>query len=128
LKVLPGALTPRLRHRLLQIADPVEDGMTKSGKAAGSPAQGQPDSSQYELSREKVAQAARWWRWEAVLAFLTTAAKKKPGPDLAVTLKGWAGDLAPAALTAVTILAAPSANWLDDVLLVPEVKSLILRR
>jgi hypothetical protein len=43
-------------------------------------------------------------------------------------LKGWAGVLPPAALTSVTMLAAPSAAWLDQVMLVPEVKALILQR
>jgi hypothetical protein len=144
LRVLPGMLTPRLRHRLLQVADPVgEPGRSsKTASTASGPSpsavdgEGWPkagvrhqrDTSQFELSREKVVQAARWWPWEAMLAFLTGAARKKPGADLAVTLKGWAGGLPPAALTAVTILAAPSASWLDEVMLVPEVKPLILRR
>jgi hypothetical protein len=63
-----------------------------------------------------------------MLAFLTTAAKTKPKAELAVILKGWAGDLAPAAVTAMTLLAAPSVEWLDQVLLVPEVKRFILHR
>src|SRR5262249_45429901 len=84
--------------------------------------------SAFELSQEKVARAARWWKWDAMHGFLSSASKTKPKPELAVILKGWAGDMAPAAVAAMTLLAAPSAEWLDQVLLVPAVKQSILRR
>ncbi len=155
IRVFPGALSPRLRHRLLQIADPVEapdrpgDSEARSGtrrkgakKAKGEAAATiistasdssvlpslQGDAAAFVLNREKVARTARWWKWEAMHQFLVSAAKAKPPAELEVVLKGWAGGLAPAALTGVTLLAAPGADWLDEVLRVPEVKPLVLHR
>ena len=61
-------------------------------------------------------------------ALLAGAAKAPPPAELAVRLKGWAGELAPAAVAPVTLLAAPSAEWLDQILLVPEVKARVLHR
>lgn len=61
-------------------------------------------------------------------AFLVGAARSKPPGELAVILKGWAGELAPAALTSVTLLTAPSAEWLDQVMLVPAVKRAVRHR
>jgi hypothetical protein len=82
----------------------------------------------FELSREKVNHTARWWKWEAIHAFLTDAARAKPPAELAVRLKGWAGELAPVAVASLTLLAAPSAEWLDEVMRLPEVNSLIVHR
>jgi Helicase conserved C-terminal domain len=135
-RVLPGALTPRLRHRLLQLADeatpsselraPRESRSVQHG--ARSTEHGAASEASYTLSREKIAQVARSWGWEAIHAFLVGAAKKKPGPELAVTLKGWTGALARATLAPATVLAAPDAAWLDELLRVPEVDQLIARR
>jgi hypothetical protein len=111
LRIVPGARSPQLVHRLSQIAEPVDLASTA-----------------FALSAEKVRAAAKWWPWEAMHAFLMRASKTTPGPELGVTLKGWAGGLPAAALTSVTMLAAPSAAWLDQVLLIPEVRSLILQR
>jgi hypothetical protein len=63
-----------------------------------------------------------------MLRFLTDAALAAPGPELAVLLKGWAGALAPAALLPVTVLAAPNAAWMDEVIRMPEVQERIVRR
>jgi hypothetical protein len=63
-----------------------------------------------------------------VHSFLVLAARAKPAPELEVILQGWAGELAPAAVTSLTLLAAPSADWLNQVMLIPEVKRFILHR
>jgi hypothetical protein len=63
-----------------------------------------------------------------MLAFLTEASREAPGPELAVTLKGWAGGLAPAGVMSVTLFAAPNAAWMDEVMRLPEVSRLVLRR
>jgi hypothetical protein len=45
-----------------------------------------------------------------------------------VTLSGWAGALVPGSLASLTVLAAPSAAWLEQVMSVPAVKENILHR
>jgi hypothetical protein len=82
----------------------------------------------FELNREKVSQAARWWRWEAIETFLTGAAKAQPPPDLTVMLRGWSGSLPPAAIASVTLFIAPGAGWLDLIMQVPDVKRRVLYR
>jgi XPB/Ssl2-like helicase family protein len=82
----------------------------------------------FELSPGKVARAGKWWRWEAIHAFLASAARSQPPVELAVRLRGWAGEMAGAAVAPLLLLAAPSAEWLDQVLLVPEIKPLLLYR
>lgn len=110
-RALPGTLSPRLRHRLLQLAE----------AEAGS-------DDRFTLSREKVGALARSWGWEAIHAFLAGAAREQPGPELAVTLKGWTGALARGTLAPATVLAAPDAAWLDELLRVPHLEKLIVRR
>jgi Helicase conserved C-terminal domain len=158
-RVLPGALSPRLRHRLLQLAEPeearssklearsAETGASSRSEAAPSlepdrvPAHGadggrrqervadaEPSEATFTLSRPKVASLARSWGWEAIHAFFVAAAKQKPGPELAVTLKGWTGALPVATLASATVLAAPDAAWLDEVMRLPQVEKLIVRR
>jgi hypothetical protein len=135
-RVVPDAVTPRLLHRLKQIADPVEDvgqraegrGQRATGALCPLPSALCGNAATFELSREKISRAARWWRWEAMHAFLAGAARSKVPAELAVVLKAWAGQLAPAALTSTTLLAAPGADWLDQVMLVPEIRPLILHR
>lgn len=124
-RVPAEATSPRLRHRVLQIADPV----AQKAPAAREEARAEGESGElFVLSREKVARAARWWDWEAMLRFLTEAAGQAPASDLAVTLKGWAGALQPAGMASVTVLVAPSAAWMDEVMRLPEAARLILRR
>jgi hypothetical protein len=143
---LPGTLSPRLRHRLLQLAEPAqqEDGATGSflpgAKPTGSRGcdgatkQDTPsrpvaaEGEWFTLSREKVGALARSWGWEAIHAFLAGAAREPPGPELAVTLKGWTGALARGTLAPATVLAAPDAAWLDELLRVPHLEKLIVRR
>jgi hypothetical protein len=178
LRVLPGALTPRLRHRLLQIADPLDEShhgdrvpaervMDTEGTQRGmvgrkggitaevaeaaeasvsstsssdlsvsplcpSPAPRVPglcgESLRFELSREKISRAARWWRWEAMETFLAGAARSQPPADLTVMLRGWSGVLPPAAVASVTLFVAPGAGWLDMVMQAPDVKRRVLYR
>jgi hypothetical protein len=82
----------------------------------------------FELNREMIGRTGRWWKWEAMHAFLCAAAKSKPPAELEVILKGWTGQLAPAGLSSVTLLAAPGADWLDQVMKVPELKPLVFHR
>jgi hypothetical protein len=63
-----------------------------------------------------------------VRAFLFGASRTSPPRELAVLLKGWAGELAPATVASLTLLAAPSAEWLNEVMLTPEVKQYVLHR
>jgi hypothetical protein len=143
-RVLPGALSPRLRHRLLQLAEPEEARSSKlearsaepgaSSRSEATPSlepersDAEPSEATFTLSREKVASLARSWGWEAIHAFFVAAAKQKPGPELAVTLKGWTGALPAATLASATVLAAPDAAWLDEVMRLPQVEKLIVRR